>query len=272
MLLHPSDRDPTRQADLVVRPPRTGLLVLGSVLWAVPGFWWAVGVPDLVVGLTAAPALLVTLPLLSTWRYRGRPSSWRVVVDRERIWINLRSPDHRYFASHASVLSVEHREIELVRTRREDRAVPDPDGGTTTRRRTGVELVLRKPVSADVRDALDEILREKLPSRAFLGITVTPRVTSFPVSIAGDRSLLVFGTGRRGAHAVVRALDGTLATGEEQRLRDPDADFESSLRALARGGDRIAAIRAAREELGLSAAEAVERVEALAGPSERPSG
>jgi hypothetical protein len=235
--------------------------------------------------LCAALAALITPLMLSTWRNRGRAENWALALSEQRVWINMRSGDHQYGADLPSVLSLDFSDIREAARHVHNFTAPDSDGGTADHKRSYLELRLMRPVSQDIREALGIIYTEKLPTRSYFGgrVTTTGRVTSFPFEIAGPTTLRVHWSGQNQSLSprlskVLGALSQRVGVGEPQSEPALDwetmdqAEFDQYLVQLSRGGQKIAAVSAARQRLDLSLKQAVDFVDTLEGHESRTSG
>lgn len=280
MQLHTSAFDPTGGAELVCRRGRGGLLALTAILWAVPGVLLAVKAPSFMVVLCAILPIFITPTILATWRNRGNPANWTLAASPHHVWLNLRSADHRYGPPSLSVVELDY--SDLVGAARYERKFTTEDrDGPTHHTRVYLDLRLARPIPGDVGQTLDRVRRENPPERRYLGgaITVLSRATS-PVEIPEPCTLRVHWAGqdqslRPGIAKVLQALSRRIALGAPVIHADQDPEsldassFDAYLADLARSGQRIAAVKAARRRLALSLTEAQQFVEKLEGRETR---
>lgn len=279
MEFHPTGTDPTREALLVCRNARWNILVLLAFLWAFPVFAWLVDGPWWFLGIFASIPILLTWPLVSSWRRRGRADNWVLAVYRDGLWLNLRDCDYHAAEPAESIVFLPFREVESVR-RYVHRYVVRDRSESTHYKDVYLEIKLRSTDTGELQLALAEEWKRQPPPRELFGGNVTSRTrrTQAPIAVNGDDVVRVKFTvsnyGLRPPIAKVLKLIGRFVKVEadfEPSKEDPDtfddARFDAMIRDMVTNGKRIDAMNLLKERKGISTTEAHQLVEELSAPS-----
>ncbi len=275
MQFHPTGTDPTSHALLVCRNARWNLLVLLAVLWAFPiGIWFAAGPWWLWCLVSAVPALL-TWPLLSAWRRRGRRENWILAVYADGLWLNLRDCDYHAAESAETVVFLPYGEIGSVR-RYVHRYITRSGSRTTHHKDVYLEIQLRQTDATELQVALAEEWERHPPPQKYFGGHVTSRTrrTQAPIAVEGDELVRVkFSVSNYGLRPPLKkvlavlerfvAVDADHESPTEDWEKLDDTEFDALIRRLATNGQRFDAMKLLRERKGLSLKEAKELVEVL---------
>ncbi|MEX0642253.1 MAG: hypothetical protein WD468_06105 [Pirellulales bacterium] len=276
MQFHSTGTDPTREALLVCRNTRWNILVLLAIFWAAPIFWWIVAAPVWVTGLCAFVPLLITWPMVSTWRKRGRADNWVLAIYRDGIWLNLRDCEYYDAEPAESVVFVPYSEIIAARRHVHRYTTPSSDGGNTSYKDVYLELELNAADCGELRIALDDEGRRESPPRSYFGgfiVSRTPR-TRGPICLEGERMLRIkftvsnFGL-RPSLKRVLTKLqgfvnvDGDKAPQREEWDQIDGDEFDALVRRLAKNGEQINAVALLRSRTRMSMTEAKQFVDQI---------
>ena len=209
-------------------------------------------------------ATIMTLPIwlyLRTFRASRRPESWRLAWAPDRLYLRFRSyQNHRFDPETPSVVSLGGREVSWIRSHTRTLEAQDDEGNWNTRYKIkGLEIKLRDNVeTAPLADALkaEAVRRDRKGTR----------FNHYPVTLNDDATLRVE-IGRPEPLLKQLRLYYTVTTPDNKplaRFRNMARDAqESHILDLALAGQKIAAIKAAREVYGFGLAEAKHFVEGL---------
>ncbi len=283
MQFYPTNTDPTSSALLVCRNVRWNIVVMLVVFWAIPLGLWFAGAPKWLFYAATILPLLLTWPLISSWRKRGRADNWVIVLHGDGIWLNLRDCEYVEAEAGNTIVYLLYREIASGRRIVHRYTTPSSDHGSTSHKDVYLELRLKSHDCDKLIKALAEERRRDPPKRAHLGGVVTSqtRRTQFPIEMEGETALRVkFAVGSYGLRPsikkVLATLGGFIVIEEEHRQisenwRDLDDNaFDDLVRCLARAGKRLDAERLLRERKGLSTTAAHQFIEALEGGEQSP--
>ena len=277
MQLHPTGTDPTASALLVCRNARWHLLLLLAIFWAIPVFWWYVQAPTWVLVMSGAIPLIITWPMLSTWRKRGRKDNWVLAVAASGVWLNLRDCEDHAADAGETVVYVPYREIAGVRRLVHRYTTPSSDNRSTHHRDVHLEILLDRVSNADLQAALAQERQRPLPEGSYFGgaVTVRNRRRHFPIATEGDQVIRIkFSSSTYGLRprikAVIALLGRYIEVLGEVTLESPNWDdvegeeLDDLVKRLAASGQQFDAIRILRNRRGLSHADARQAVEAIA--------
>src|SRR5215217_1604723 len=132
MQLHPTGTDPISNALVVSRNVRWNIAVLLAIFWAAPVFWWYVSAPAWVLYMCIALPLLLTWPMFSSWRKRGRADNWVLALCRDGLWLNLRDCEYSDVEPGETVVFLAYSEISVARRVVHQHTTPSSDGGAST--------------------------------------------------------------------------------------------------------------------------------------------
>ena len=204
---------------------------------------------------------------------RFRPTNWLVRVTDRGLYIKFRSYlNHHFPEGDPTVVYIPFREMRQTRVVRELQEVLDTDGsGTTTRRRTVVEIELKDDAPA-IEQALSAERRAEAP-KAGQGFGIgAGKYRHYPVRMATPRIVaLEWGVRPRAAeflsvmavHTPVQAAEITrdyTALGAVQQHEQ-----ESRLLELTENGQMLDAVRLARSLYGYDLTQATRFIEGLSG-------
>lgn len=273
MQFHPTATDPTSSAILICRNGRWNLLVILAFLWLLPAAAWVASGPIWLVVLFAALAALLTWPLASVWRKRGRPENWVLALANDGLWLNLRDCEYHEAEPADSVVFVPHGEIDSARRFVHHYSMKH---GTRTWHHKDVylELHLRDRNTATLQQALTAEWQRQPPPRKYLWghVTSHSRRTQAPISVESNGvvrvKFSVSNCGRWPAIQHVLALLGQSVpvTADHQPPAEDwqqldDRAFDALVRRLAVNGRRIDAMNLLRDRNGLSLREAKQLVD-----------
>lgn len=276
MKFHPTGTDPTRDALLVCRNTRWGVVMLLAVLWAAPIFWWYVAAPWWVTALCAALPALLTLPMFGIWRRRGRADNWVLALYRDGIWLNLRDCDYHLAEPAKTVVFIPYAEVGAARRFIHRYTTPSSDHGSTSRKDSYLELQLSTPDTGELQRVLDEERRRDPPQRSHLGGFVTSRTrrTQAPIELEDDGTLRV--KFRMLNYWLTPSLKKVLKALQQFVTIEADhvpiradwttidgLEFDELVRHLVRNGARIDAMELLRRRKGFSTTEAKQFVDKL---------
>ena len=204
---------------------------------------------------------------------RFRPTNWLVRVSDRGLYIKFRSYlNHHFPEGDLTVVYIPFREMRQTRVVRELQEVLDTDGsGTTTRRRTVVEIELKDDAPA-IGQALSAERRTGAP-KAGQGFGIgAGKYRHYPVRMATPRIVVLeWGVVPRAAeflsvmavHTPVQAAEITrdyTALGAVQQHEQ-----ESRLLELTENGQMLDAVRLARSLYGFDLTQATRFIEGLSG-------
>ncbi|MEM9353235.1 MAG: hypothetical protein AAGA92_09495 [Planctomycetota bacterium] len=269
MQLHPTGADPTQQALLVCRNARFNLLVIAAALWVLPGFFAWQAFPWYVVYPSSGLALLITLPIVSAWRRRGRAANWVLAVLPDAVWLNLRDCEYADAEPGESVVSLPWGKIEKA-CQTTHRYSTSGGDGDTSHKDVYLEFSVSPETALEVRAALqaERKLRTKEHRYLWGGVTVSQgAIKRQPIDVADESTVRVkFSSGTYGlspgtkqalaamADYVVIAESGESALGDWHSLEDPD--FDKLVLDLIEDGRDIEAIKLLRGRRDVSLTEA----------------
>ncbi|MDH3241599.1 MAG: hypothetical protein OEO83_13140 [Alphaproteobacteria bacterium] len=244
-------------------------LAVGAVLSAVAAALLAVPVLEglaeaawayWIVGPIAASLFFIARFAIRSFVASRKPANWRLRWSTDRLHLRYRSYLNGHFAADVpTVLSLDRREVSFLKVRTETLAVSDGDGGLGARRKIRwLEIGLRRVDTKAINDALAaEYARRDGPGWHAKDnpVTLTPQGS---LRVALLRPGAVIDRLRR-LYAVAPAEDGAPTD-----FRDMDrTEQEDHVRALARAGEFMSAVIAARQVHGLDLAAAKALVESL---------
>ena len=229
-----------------------------------PWFAWIVVGPLLALWLPIG--LLLTTSLFGVFRACLRPTSWRAVVAKDALILNLRSERNAHFGGDdPTVLHLDYHEIAGVRRVLETHT--EEVGGESRHHRTRwIELGLKR--TEDTEDIAIACMLEatrKPPSTRRFGITTSVRHHHITVCVPEAGVVRVAWDAR-----LFRALESQLRVAPAARIdhdeaQAPPADTEQALQLL-REGQPMAALRRLREA-GFTLREAKAFLEDAAQPT-----
>ena len=272
MQLHPTGTNPTLEARLVFRNTRSNLIVLLIIFWAIPFVWWWLKVQFLVYAC-AALALLLTLPLLGSWRRRGRPENWVLALFNSAVWVNLRDCEYHEAAPGMTVVKVPFDDIVCIRKAIHRYTAPGGDGNVN-HKDVYLEIETAEGTLEKVAEELKSERRREVPKKPYLGGFVSVgsgSIKSQAVSVKNDCLRVKF---KGGNYALVPGIAKVLSflgthlkveEPEEQRAKDweklDDSEFDQYIKNLVANNQTIPAIGALRTRNGLTTTDAHKLVE-----------
>lgn len=221
-------------------------------------------------GYIFAPFVVLFLAL--TLRFvtaRFHPSNWLVRTNQTGLYLQYRSYlNYQLPKDEPTVIFIYYGEIASARLVRERTAVPDPDGGTMTQTNRYVELELAGDVSPLVKALETEELKQASTEKRWYGSSST-LYRDYPATMNTQPFLRIHWDVVPRAKKFLDALrpytvitDSVLVTQDFAHLEGLSREEQQKrLRELARRGETIAAIYAARQLYGCGIAEAQEMVE-----------
>ncbi len=233
---------------------------LGEFLRSVPWPAWFLIVP---MTLVCGGLWLLCLHAVGQVAYRALlPSNWLLRVSPAGLVLNLRSYQNAHFP-HDGPTAVCLVWTELARARKvvERSTRRGRRGNETLERKSWIELELADLDTAELERLLDNERTRPGPERSFLGVRGRSRSNHVPVFVARPGVLRIDWVGGGALQALGTHLE--LAPKLTLDLDHQPGDLDARLRSLLAHGKRSAAHELARTELGLSLAEARDRVEAL---------
>jgi hypothetical protein len=276
MQFHRTSTNPIPGALLVCRQVRWNLIVLLAVFWAAPlGMRYIDGPRWLIVVATVLPALL-TWPLLSAWRKRGRPDNWVLAVHRRGLWLNLRDAEYHEAAPAETVAYLPYEEILSARRFIHRYTTPGSDGGSTSHRDVYLELRLSAEHAAELKAAIAAERGRDLPERRYLGglVTARSRRVHSPVEVeAHDAVRIKFTTASNSLRPSIKRALAALAEFmnvmpdekpialDWQNLQGPE--FDEAIRRLVINGQKFDALELLRRRRGMTTTEAHHFIEEL---------
>jgi hypothetical protein len=281
MQFHPTGTDPTPSAQFVCRNVRWNLLVLLAVFWAIPVLFWYLSAPRILVWLSAALPLLLSWPILGSWRKRGKADNWILALHGDGIWLNLRDCEYGEAEPGNSVVFLPYREITSARRVIHRYTTPSSDNGSTTHKDVYLELRLRNDIDGvALKNAIAAERRRESPEHRYLGGAVTSRRhrTESPVEMESDHALRVkFTVGNYGLRPRLKRILSALASllvveADEREITDHWRDldenqFDALVCRLVSGGRNFDATRLLRQRNGWTLAEAHKFIEGLEAKS-----
>lgn len=275
MQFHPTGTDPTAEGLLVCRNARFNLLVLLAVFWAIPFAWWWFEVRWIAYGCVVL-ALLLTGPMLGSWRKRGRAENWVLALLPSELWVNLRDCEYYGAEPGLTVVSIPYDEVRAAYKSVHRYKTPDSDGDVS-HRDVYLDLQISSPQREQLRDALQQERQLPGPRRKYLGGLVTVGAKNLkqqPVDFVGDDLLRIkFTVGNYGLRPPVKHVLAelrrytTVREEVEQSTKDweklSDSEFNTFLRKLVLDGRDIRAIDLLRRRTGKSTVEAREFVDEI---------
>jgi hypothetical protein len=283
--LRPSEMapDPNR---LVCRQGILATTVGGVVLIAViagSGFLWRYfHAPGFVwMGCIGLAALFVPF-ILSGIGPLYRKSNWGFAVDRDCVWINLRSYRNAHLPEAPTVVRINFDEIQSASLCYESYTVPGGGSGSTGTSMNGKFDCLQLKSSRDHTDALTEALKQEFgrpgASRRFLGfVTVTSKAMGSLVSVPEPGTIRILWRGGQGIYMMPSASDVIEMLADKVRIDDSvekdytdwcdieGAELKHLIRDLALSGDTISAVRLLSRRTGLTLTAANNEVKTI-GP------
>ena len=269
----PSDLAIFRQSRLA---GTIGASVLSAVFLAAGPVWMLLGAPWFiwVPCLAVAPLILLIFPRSIAALYRK--SNWILALDRNAVWINLRSHLNHHFPEGQTVVRLDLSEIANASIYSEKYSTPSPESGSTRWSMKSLQLKLSHTDTQGLVTALEqERNRQPVPGK-FLGSSSW--ALHFPVSVPEPGMIRIAWRGSTMEDHVTpcasRAIDLLAAAGvpveESTLIQQMDwpqlegAELQSRVRDLARAGQQIEAVKLLRQRQGLDLTEATRRVQELA--------
>jgi hypothetical protein len=170
-----------------------GCVVL-SVLFAGAGpLWYYLEAPWFVVIMCGLTALLVVPYFISNAVATCRATNWLMRLDKQQLWLNIRSYSHHNYAAAATVIETSCGEIESVSKQRSTFVGPMDieKGGVRAAKSTVLQIRFREPIPAEVVEAI-KAERQRIVSHRYFGfVTVTSRSHDDPVSLSDEHTLKV---------------------------------------------------------------------------------
>lgn len=236
-------------------------------LWFIAGPWWAVGLAAII------PALL-TWPLVSAFRKRGRRENWVLAVDRRGVWLNLRDVEYHEAEPGDSVVSIPYEEIGSARRVINRYTTPSGNGRTRVHKDICLELSLARPQIDSLREAIAAEWKRELPEKRHFGGAVKSRSrrTHSPIETDGDNAVRIkFTAGNIGLRPTIKKTLAALkefvkvqADEESQAVGWRDLtgeELDATVRRLALNGQSIDALNLLQRRRGMSAREAKDYVD-----------
>jgi hypothetical protein len=254
-----------------------GTAVLLALIIGVPAFlMWQAELPWWVMVFAAALAGFVVRWFLGNMVKSWRPSNWLLRIDRDGLWINIRSYLNRDFAPAKTVIHVPYNEIARVREHIVKRAEKTSDSTTVwTDRYMDLELLEAAP--EEIRAELAEERRRHV-TRSHLGGFVTSRSRNGHVPVTAPENDVIRIAWRGRYDWVSPSLRRALQELRPRvRIGEPTRDDRTDLHALSAGevdkltrelvesGDKLGAIKLLTDRRGCSTTEARQLVEELTG-------
>ncbi len=276
MQLHPTGVDPTASAKLICRATRWPVLVLLAIFWVIPLVWWSLDAPTWVLVISAAVPLLITWPLLGTWRKRGRADNWVLAVAHDGVWLNLRDCEYHEAPPGETIVFLPYHELAAARRAVHRYSTPSSDDGSTQHRDVFLEICLAKPDEGTLQEALRQESLRLLQERRYLGglVTVLSRRTHTAVAMRGaDCVRIKFWSSSYGLRPSVRRVLAELSmwirVDEDFAERSPswevvdDAELDDLIRRLCANGQRMDATTLLQRRRGLTLTEAKQATDRL---------
>ena len=232
------------------------LEVAGSLPWPA----WFVIAP---MALACGGLWLVCLHAIGQVAYRAMlPSNWLMRVSPAGLVLNLRSYQNAHFPGDGpTVVRLAWPEIARARKVVERSTRRGQRGHETLERKSWIELELAGGETGEVARLVATERERPGPERSFLGLRSRSRSNHVPVFVERPGVLRVDWVGGD----PLRVLGQHVQVGPKLTLdldKQP-GDVDTRLRTLLARGNRLAAYELARNEIGLSLAEAKRRVEEL---------
>ncbi|MCA9258453.1 MAG: hypothetical protein KDA61_04600 [Planctomycetales bacterium] len=276
MQFHPSGTTPTHDAEIVFRDARWHLMILLAIFWSIPVFWWKVHATWIAYACGALAALL-TLPMLASWRRRGRPDNWVLAIHRDGLWVNLRSCEFGDAPAGDTVAFIPYSEMSAVRKTVHRYTTANSDSEVTHHRSVYADIQITSPDASQFLALLQADRRRSVPSRSYFGGVVSVssgRINRQPVDFLGNDLLRVkFSAGnfalRPRIGRFLRALGQYVRVGDELKIANEhwrdldDADFDQLVHDLVRDGQDVKAIQSLKSRRGMSTTQAHAFVEEL---------
>ncbi len=230
------------------------ILPLGLNGWTLA--WWF-----FFPGLLAGFELLIAWLAWLSFQASRAPWGWRLRWNGEGLYLRFRSPlNHRFPADTPAVFFLPRRAVAWLRAHREQMTSPDPEGGSNPWKQGWLEVALKQVECAPIRAALAKESQLRGPKGG--------RHNDAPVVLVTDDLLrLKLRRPERVAALLARFYPVTLPTKTETpEFHDlSDEEKAAQVQCLARAGQSIAAIKAARDLYGIGVTEAKLMVDGLAG-------
>jgi hypothetical protein len=261
-------------------------LVLLPIFWAIPITSWYVGGPKWLVYLTAILPILLSWPLTSSWRKRGRSDNWILALYGDGLWLNLRDCEYCDAEPGETIVFLPYREIAAVRRVVHRYSTPSSDNDTTAHKDVYLELQLATDDTAALKKALTDERRRNPPPHSYFGgfVTSQTRRTQFPIEMEGDKAVrikfAVFGSGyglRPSLKKLLATLDPFVTVESEETINTEnwrkldDSQFDALVERLVRSGQRIDAVRLIQERKKISTTAAHNLVEELGRRERQPA-
>ncbi len=278
MHLHPTGTDPTPLALLVCRNARWNLIVLLAIFWGAAIGWWYLQAPTWVIGLCASVALLITWPLLSAWRKRGRRDNWMLAVHRDGVWLNLRDAEYHEAEPGLTVAYLPYGDIQSARRVVHRYTVPSGTNGTSCHKDVFLELKIRLDAVAQLRSEIVAERRRELPEKKHFGGKVTTRTgrSHMAIEAEGDDAIRIKFSGS--SIGLRPGMKRTLATlgkfvpinadyqGRTENWRNlDDREVDELVRRLVASGQTMDASELLTHRKGMNLTEARQFIDELRG-------
>ncbi len=255
--------------------PGRALFLVFAVILAGGGLVWIGRQQQSSLAYYIAGVLLLGLLLMRRQLFaRLRPSNWLVRISDDGLLIQFRSYLNYHFPREdLTVVSIPFREIRSTRLVRERREVPDEIGGESSiRSRRLVELELAGD-SAPLAQALKEECGRPAPKEARWYGSTSTRYNHYPVRLASPTCVQlewrVVPSAKAFLHAVSRHTDVAAPVQVSLGYLDLESlgreEQEKRLLELAETGEKMAAIKLARQIYSYDLKEAKAFVESLLG-------
>jgi hypothetical protein len=276
MQLHPTGTDPTSNALLICRNVRWNLLVLFAILWAIPIGLYLFEAPLWGVLLGAILPALLTWPLLSAWRKRGRPDNWVLAVRGDGFWLNLRDSEYYEAEPGKTVVELTYSDIEFARRVVHRYTTPSGNGKLRTHKDVYLELRLNPELIEQLGAEITAERQRALPEKQLLGGFVKSRTgrTNMPIETEGEDAVRVkFSAANTGLTPSIKrtiAMLREFVTVEEDHAINSehwrelsDAAFDDLVLRLAMSGQQIDASNLLQRRRGMTLTEAKNFVDEL---------
>lgn len=208
--------------------------------------------------------VLICFGFVAAWRAAIRPSNWVMKVAYDGIWVNVRSYLNAHFDE--SVPTVAWIPWSSIA-----KATPYSEcttgGGSIEKAHTvqqWIDLELKDEDTTELARLCSTERTRPAPERKFLFVRSRTRFSDEPVTVPRSGIVRIQRVDKRMSAALAEHVQ---VANEVQAALDLDsADLDTTVRALCRRGERIAAVALVRRTRRLSLAEAREYVDSLEDP------
>lgn len=171
-------------------------LVLGGAFAGAGPLWYSLDAPWFVSAMCLLTAIPIVGFLIGDVCSAFRRSNWLLSLDGDEVRLNMRSYSHHGFTDGDTIIATSCSEIEEVGLERTKYVGPMgvSNGDVEMRTSTVLRLVFHQPIPDEILEAI-RAERGRVSRRTYFGgLTVSSRSHNDPVSIDGDRTLLLLWT------------------------------------------------------------------------------